>query len=212
MYQNLYNLCNSGGCGSSDNTKFIPLKLSRNAPPYLRRDVLISGSPFGPKNFNYYNYPSKYDVESDRDIGIMIKDKEGGSCSSGSCSLSKGGGSCNNKKLLPVLDPRFNLREVTKQMILLEDHLCHEGKRCNDCITKHFLTIEGFLDEAVTLDNDRKYLKLILDITNKFKDIERDYFSNRNNLNNDYCCEISQRLRSVRKIVMNNPEICSFGC
>lgn len=51
-----------------------------------------------------------------------------------------------------IADPIFNLREICKQMILLEDHLVHPSKRCPDCITKHFLMIEALSDEMGSLD------------------------------------------------------------
>lgn len=54
--------------------------------------------------------------------------------------------------LLPLQDPAFNLREVAKHLILLEDHLLHVDRRCPDCIWKHLLTAEAFADEADTLD------------------------------------------------------------
>ena len=57
-----------------------------------------------------------------------------------------------DKKLFPIMDARFNLRESAKNMILLEDHLFHSGKQCEDCIKKHCLTIEALLEEGVTLD------------------------------------------------------------
>jgi hypothetical protein len=59
----------------------------------------------------------------------------------------------NNNALLPVMDFRFNVREICKQLILLEDHLTHGPKRCMDCCIKHFLTIEAFSEELLTLDN-----------------------------------------------------------
>lgn len=59
-----------------------------------------------------------------------------------------GGG---HRKLLPVLRPIQNMRDIIKQMILLEDHLFQTQKRCKDCIRKHFLTIEGLAEECVTL-------------------------------------------------------------
>jgi len=59
----------------------------------------------------------------------------------------------NNNALLPVMDFRFNVREICKQLILLEDHLTHGSKRCMDCCIKHFLTIEAFSEELLTLDN-----------------------------------------------------------
>ena len=57
--------------------------------------------------------------------------------------------------LLPIMHPLYNLREVCKQTALLEDHLNNERKRCQDCIRKHFLTIEALLEEAISLDNNR---------------------------------------------------------
>jgi hypothetical protein len=50
------------------------------------------------------------------------------------------------------MDPLFNLRELCKHLLLLEDHLAQPDKRCPDCIRKHLLTIEALADEAVALD------------------------------------------------------------
>lgn len=55
------------------------------------------------------------------------------------------------ENMMPVFDYKHNLREIAKQIILLEDHIAHPEKRCNDCITKHFLSIEALAEEAVTL-------------------------------------------------------------
>ena len=60
-------------------------------------------------------------------------------------------------KRLPLTHPQFNLREITKQMVLLEDHLFQAYKRCPDCIRKHLLTIEAFAEEAVTLDSSHLF-------------------------------------------------------
>jgi len=54
--------------------------------------------------------------------------------------------------LYPLMNPLFNLREVGKQCILLEDHLNQPKKQCHDCIKKHFLHVEGLLEEANSLD------------------------------------------------------------
>jgi hypothetical protein len=53
-----------------------------------------------------------------------------------------------------ILDPLFNLREVAKQMLLLEDHLGHPYKICPDCVRKHLLTIEALAEEATTLSGN----------------------------------------------------------
>lgn len=51
-------------------------------------------------------------------------------------------------------DPRCNLREIVKQLVLLEQHLLEEGKYCLDCISKHLLTIEALADEGQCLDSE----------------------------------------------------------
>lgn len=59
-------------------------------------------------------------------------------------------------RLLPVMDPRFNAREIVKQSWMLEDHLTTPQKNCCDCIKKHFLALEGLAEEAAALEC-RKY-------------------------------------------------------
>lgn len=56
--------------------------------------------------------------------------------------------------LLPLQEAAWNYREVVKQLCLLEDHLFHPRKRCDDCIGKHFLTAEALSEEALTLNQD----------------------------------------------------------
>ena len=51
-----------------------------------------------------------------------------------------------------IMDPLFNIREMIKQMVLLEDHLNIHTQYCPDCIGKHMLKIEALADEAVSLD------------------------------------------------------------
>ncbi len=63
---------------------------------------------------------------------------------------------------LSLLDPLFNIREILKQMVLLEDHLTHAYKFCPDCIRKHLLTIEAFGDEGVTLDTPQGHYRKML--------------------------------------------------
>lgn len=56
-----------------------------------------------------------------------------------------------------VHNPLFNLREITKNLILLEDHLAHPYKICPDCIRKHLLCVEGLAEEGTCLDSAGKY-------------------------------------------------------
>ena len=54
-------------------------------------------------------------------------------------------------KLLPVMRPAHNMREIIKQCTLLEDHHIDPKKRCPNCVSKHGKCIEGLAEEAVTL-------------------------------------------------------------
>ena len=56
------------------------------------------------------------------------------------------------KERMVLTDPLFNIREILKQMVLVEDHLNHPYKTCPDCIRKHLLTIEALAEEASALD------------------------------------------------------------
>lgn len=66
----------------------------------------------------------------------------------GSCDIS-----C--KAIDPVSDPKYNMQQIVKQSILLEEHLANKNKRCRDCITKHFLHIIGLAEEAQMLATDK---------------------------------------------------------
>ena len=66
----------------------------------------------------------------------------------GTCDTSCGA-------LDPVSDPKYNMQQIIKQSILLEEHLTNKNKRCRDCITKHFLHIIGLAEEAQMLATDK---------------------------------------------------------
>lgn len=77
----------------------------------------------------------------------------------------------------PLNSADFNIREISKQMILLEDHLADDEKYCQDCIRKHLLAVEAYAEEAVTLDpygrwvdECRRLAKIARDIMIKFSD------------------------------------------
>lgn len=118
----------------------------------------------------------------------------------------KGVNICGNDNLYPIMDPRFNLREASKNMILLEDHLFHNGKRCKDCILKHCLTIEGFLEEGVTLDVNCEYTDTIDKCMKEFREIFKNLVEkiNQNKLKGDDCVEIAQKIRKIRKPLCQN--------
>ncbi len=107
------------------------------------------------------------------------------------------------QKLDPILDPKFNLREVAKHMILLEDHLFQPGRRCDDCINKHRLTLEAFLEEAITLDKTGEHREMIEKTLAQFKQIMRDWVEKvrKNPVANvdEVYFRTAQRLRDIRK-------------
>ena len=107
-----------------------------------------------------------------------------------SCSLPGSGA-----KLLPVMDPMYNMREICKQSVLLEDHLFQKKKRCRDCCIKHKLTIEALAEEAITLDKDGKCRDLY-DLPDKIRSLQKDFISNRDPN------EIAHEYRKVRKSLM----------
>jgi hypothetical protein len=102
--------------------------------------------------------------------------------------------SCTAKNsLLPITNPAFNLREAAKQMILLEDHLSNKGKLCDQCIIKHSLTIEGYLEEAISLDDTDKYCAEINDILVDFRKIEHGFLYGKSPQ------KLAHKLRDIRK-------------
>jgi len=104
----------------------------------------------------------------------------------------------NDDFLLPVLDCRFNLREICKQSILLEDHLSHDKKRCFDCCIKHFLALEGLSEEAITLDKNQQHLHDFKDVPDKIREIQKFWFQDPQKNSH----RASQMLREIRKKYM----------
>jgi hypothetical protein len=64
------------------------------------------------------------------------------------------------RKIMPVLDPIFNIREIVKNLYLINDHLTDKERRCMDCLRKHMLIVEAFIEEGFTLDKNCKYFKI----------------------------------------------------
>lgn len=96
-------------------------------------------------------------------------------------------------KLTAITDPLFNIREAAKNMLALEDHLEHVEKRCMQCIKKHFMLIEVFLDEAVGLDRYGRYSSILNGKTAELHDIIEDFV-----IRKDFKLT-GQRIRDIRK-------------
>lgn len=68
---------------------------------------------------------------------------------------------------LLISDPRYNVREIVKQMLLLEQHLLEESKYCPDCISKHILTIEALAEEGQNLDKSQEWTPTFVPLVGK---------------------------------------------
>lgn len=151
-------------------------------------------------NYNNYNnkdYNKDYNKNYNRDynteiipinIESEICEKIDIKCDIGKCGLDN---------LYPILDPKFNMREIAKQCLLLEDHLNNIKKRCFDCIRKHFLTIDAFLEEAVSLEKDNNNRNYYRSLFTEWVKLEKQYAVlplDSNNLD-----DISKKVRLFRK-------------
>lgn len=116
--------------------------------------------------------------------------KRGGANRSGSRALAS-----EPKGLLDVFDPRHNLREMAKELLLLEDHLAQPAKHCPDCIRKHLLKTEALAEEAVQLDKDGSMRDRLVPLPGQIRNIQRAFLADtdRNAL--------QQQVRELRKVL-----------
>jgi len=95
--------------------------------------------------------------------------------------------------LLPIMHPLYNLREICKQSALLEDHLNNKRKRCEDCIRKHFLTIEALFEEALSLDSEQKWFEHLDGKADDVRLLQERWLDGEDEL------DVAQELRAMRK-------------
>ncbi len=102
--------------------------------------------------------------------------------------------------LLPIMSPLYNLREICKQVALLEEHLNQPRKRCPDCIRKHFLTIEALFEEAISLDKENKYGEHLDGKAQDMRDLQGAWLDSKDtDQAHEVYLMIAQALRQVRK-------------
>lgn len=116
-------------------------------------------------------------------------------------SPKKSSGSCDVKScgaLDPVSNPAYNMQQIVKQSILLEEHITNKNKRCRDCITKHFLHIIGLAEEAQMLATNKchKY-PLINESVELYNQLFSDWIKNKDDETNNL--NVSDKLRIHRK-------------
>ena len=93
----------------------------------------------------------------------------------------------------PVMRPEYNLREVYKQAILLEDHLTNPRKRCQDCISKHAHAVEALIEEACGLDTQGIHAELCAQLHADNRAVQRRLVAG------DDPATVAQDVRAMRK-------------
>ena len=93
------------------------------------------------------NHP---DYMSKLPVFVVHKDGQDYAVTCTDCGTEREAPTPHDEKI-SILDPRHNLREGCKQMLLLEDHLFHPDKWCPDCVHKHCLFVEALGEEGRTL-------------------------------------------------------------
>jgi len=111
------------------------------------------------------------------------------------------------KKLLPILDERFNVREVIKNILLLEDHLLDKRRRCSDCCKKHLLLIEAFLEEAITLSKSDARIKLYKSDIKTIKECILLFLGG-----NDNYYSIVKKLKQIKKKYLHESFNFIYSC
>lgn len=102
------------------------------------------------------------------------------------------------KNLDPVSDPIYNMQQIVKQSILLEEHLANKSKRCRDCITKHFLHIIGLAEEAQMLATDKiENYPLINECVILYNKLFKEWLKDTSNIN--IILHLTNELRTMRK-------------
>lgn len=123
---------------------------------------------------------------------------------SGNDGAGGGGDTCTTTcdSLDPVSDPRYNMQQIIKQSILLEEHLTNKNKRCRDCITKHFLHIIGLSEEAQMLATNKiSNYPLINESVILYNELFKIWITNKrlNGADEEYILYCTNKLRDHRK-------------
>lgn len=160
----------------------------------VNRNSITNIETFGPSQPRHDKDYSKIETQQ------TVKSKCGGSVD----GVTSDCGSLSGKPLLPVMDPRFNMREICKESILLCGHLLDEEKQCEDCVTKHFLTIEALAEEAISLDKENQYSHHVRDLPKMCRSLLKGVKEKTVN-----CEDAAQQLRSIRKKFM---PMCATVC
>jgi hypothetical protein len=119
--------------------------------------------------------------------------------------VSGGGAACDLHScgaVDPVSDPAYNMKEVIKVSLLLEDHLTQKNKRCKDCILKHLLQLIAYVQEGLTLAGDNVNNYPYMKESAEFYPTVLDQWFDEGTDNEDNLMAMSSKLREWRKKLM----------
>ena len=216
--QNIYQMRTAGRAGAGavlmENGKVALLDVGGNvekveAPvmvhPIVAPPVALAAPPgvtsFGPFVVVKSNKP-KGTVASTQNAGKPSIDS---GKKQGSTAYAPDGLQSEPRGLLDVFDPRHNMREMAKELLLLEDHVAQPAKHCPDCIRKHLLRSEALAEEAVQLDVDGEYQEYLLPLPGQIRNLQRAFLDNEAVSDRAASLKgrlaLQQQVRSMRKVL-----------
>ena len=99
------------------------------------------------------------------------------------------------------MSPGHNMREIIKQCIMLEDHLVHSTRLCGQCVSKHFLAMEGLAEECGSLCGSQKAItadaRTSADVARQVRVLHHAWASNPKDERT--CRRVAEQLRQMRK-------------
>jgi hypothetical protein len=102
----------------------------------------------------------------------------------------------------PVSNPEYNMKQIIRQSILLEEHLAEDRKYCKDCVCKHFNHILGLNSEGLCLAGDKANNYPHMSECVEFYDIQfQKWLKDRDSKSTRL--EICSKLREKRKQLMS---------
>lgn len=102
-----------------------------------------------------------------------------------------------SSQLTFIREPLHNLREIAKQLLCLEDHICCAERRCHDCIRKHLLYAEALAEEASAMDTKGRYAAYCDSLARSLRNMESVFFGDKKSEPR----RLKQALREHRKYI-----------
>jgi hypothetical protein len=94
------------------------------------------------------------------------------------------------------------MREIAKNFLLLEGHLCHPRQRCDDCCKKHLLICEALAEEGAQLDRTGEHAGECEELAEFIRELQKKYIKGYEP------CKLAQEIRDKRKkLVVDNFDV-----